>query len=690
MQALDPRGTATSAPARRLRRRLDRALRGGWIGRALAAASLAAAGGAALIAAGAAALLWRTAFAEASRWTAPPAWAAAAIALFSSAAAYRFAVTIAARRCLPADRAAGRLDRMGVALATEARHPRLGERLSRAVEFLDDAPVQGESPTAARADDQLAASLRRLAVAEAAAALDDAGDLAVPGAAARVRWIVAGLAVTAAVAVSAGIGPPAWRAAVRGQVFRGRVPQRPPAADGTVAAPTDVAAAIAAARHAVQMLRSALADDRPLPAERLARLAARARAAADAATTAARTRPAAEPAAMLALLATGLEDVAASLPSPVNAATTAAAATSPADDTAVALVGVRTRLDQLAKAADAGDRLVAAAALQARLAAVLARAFTLSPGVDADDLAADTQAQLERLADIAAECRRVVATDGSVLRDAAGVVFPAATDAVLPAAIDAVRRACDRLDEVAVAAAAPLPGHVAANRLGRAASLADDAARAIADAVDVLGMTPSATVPAASFDLSVAGPPVAAGNAAAAPTPAEPAPLARTRAALDRVATTILAPLDAGGHEPAHDAGATDLARGPPPAAAGSASPAGPTRGQPSAGEASAGDAARAGGDARVAAAEPSPRERVWMLLPARERPDRGGQAHDADATAAAYRPAIDAYYRLLFQSFSPALPPGDRPKADRVDESAAAADVPAAPDTGSAKPPPP
>jgi len=66
------------------------------------------------------------------------------------------------------------------------------------------------------------------------------------------------------------------------------------------------------------------------------------------------------------------------------------------------------------------------------------------------------------------------------------------------------------------------------------------------------------------------------------------------------------------------------------------------------------------------AAGEPSAAERIWMLLPSRERPDMARQ--NADGPSAAYRVAIDAYYRLLLQSLTPpAAPAAARDATDRI-----------------------
>ena len=643
-----------SATAVRLRTRLDRAVRSGRIGRGLAAVAIAAGCLAVAIAVGAAADL--LALRAAGPWRGIP-------ALVCVAAAGAAAVALAAQRRRSGTRATPGLDRLGVALATEADTPRLGARISRAVEFLEDPADPG---------DPLVRGLRRLAVAKAAEAIDDVPRLSVPGSVARRRWIVGGLAATAAVALSAWAAPEAWRTALRGQLFGGTVsgqvhPDMPAdrrgAADApaaSVAAPGDVTAAIAAARHAVQVLHAALADGLPLPDERRHRLAARARAAAGAAEAALDTLPADTPAALLPLFATGLGDVATALAG-ATASTATPSAGADADtgaetNTDAGAASARARLAHLAAASAAAGRLVAAVAVEARLADVSARGFAVAPGVAAAGLPAGTRAGLERLAEIAAECRQVVAADSRTLR-AATEAFPHAGD-------DAVRRICARLDAVAVDAAAPLSGHVAANRLSRAAAIAADAARAIAAAVTALGMPPADT---ASADLPFGMPP-GAGDDLTAAGPPQPAPLDRTRAALERAAAVVLAPLDVAASTA--DGGRTDGAAGPPgqtqPATGARPPSAASTAGRGSSGSATA---AAAGGAAMAgpeAAGEPSAAERIWMLLPSRERPDMARQ--NADGPSAAYRSAIDAYYRLLLQSLTPpAAPAAARDATDRI-----------------------
>ena len=719
MRGIDRVDTARSDPAALVRSRLDRAVGGGWFGRALAAASIAAGGLAVAIAAGAAAELLTPRLAGPWRWIAATlgglSLGGLSLGVLSLGAALAGGAAARGRWRSRRPRAAvARLDRLGVALATERRHPWLGERISRAVGFLDDPADRGDTAPLGdgparrdrlrateradhppQGDDPLTRGLRRLAIAQAAEGLDAVPRLAVPGAEARRRWIGAGFVTAAAVAASAWAGPPAWRAAIRGSVFgaavadarRETAPPAHPAA--AVAMPTDPAAAIAAARHAVQVLRAALSDDKPLPDDRRSRLAARARNAAAAADAALAMLWPDDPPALLPLLAAGLGDVARSLARASVPAEPAAAAGDGTDnaDGPDGAARARAVLAHLVTASTAADRLAAAAEVEVRLAAVLSRGFARAPGADAHDLSADMQGGLDRLAEIAAECRRTVAADGRGLRAATDAIVRGgiATDAALPAASSVVRRGCDRLDAVAVEATAPLPGHVAANRLGRAATIAAEAAQEIAALAAALGTLPTGGPPAPS----VGGPPDAASITGAAATtggPQPPGPLDRTRARLELAAATILAPLDevaatAGGppegtagagewrDRPA-DAQSTDAQSTGGQAAAAGRTPAGgtPAGNTPTAGAAGTGVAA---GGATVADAAPSAAERVWMLLPRRERPD--APANAAEREPAAYRPAIDAYYRLLLQSLSP---PAGRPAARNAAQAGDASPV--------------
>jgi hypothetical protein len=100
--------------------------------------------------------------------------------------------------------------RLAVALETERLDPGLGERLSRAVAFLDEQVGRGrESPVEA----SLASGLRCLAIEQAAAALPRR--LAVPGDPADIKWIGAGSLAAAIALVTAFVVPATWGGANR-------------------------------------------------------------------------------------------------------------------------------------------------------------------------------------------------------------------------------------------------------------------------------------------------------------------------------------------------------------------------------------------------------------------------------------------------------------------------------------------
>lgn len=92
--------------------------------------------------------------------------------------------------------------RLAVAIETERRDHRLGERISRAVGFLDEPVADRREPAA---DAALADGLRQLAIEQARGTLP--GRLAVPGATDDLKWIAAGLFAAAAVAVTAVVVP---------------------------------------------------------------------------------------------------------------------------------------------------------------------------------------------------------------------------------------------------------------------------------------------------------------------------------------------------------------------------------------------------------------------------------------------------------------------------------------------------
>jgi hypothetical protein len=149
--------------------------------------------------------------------------------------------------------------RLAVALETERRDPRLGERLSRAVAFLDGQVEEGPRLSA---DAALASGLRRLAIEQAAAALP--GRLAVPGEPADIRWIGAGGLAGATALITALVVPASWGGAKHAGAKAGAA-LTAPAADAAGGA--DSAAMPDAARAAlVRRLRAAAAVERRVAA----------------------------------------------------------------------------------------------------------------------------------------------------------------------------------------------------------------------------------------------------------------------------------------------------------------------------------------------------------------------------------------------------------------------------------------
>jgi hypothetical protein len=140
--------------------------------------------------------------------------------------------------------------RLDVAIAAEAATPQLGERLSRAVEFLDD-----EAETNAR-------GLKHLALADAAAAAATLPRLPVPGIRAHSAWLAAGCGAIACLAAmsswwpQAGIAPGALRELATDSTAKERSPDA-----GRLA---DAAAAIAASAVLESRLAESLSDRFPL------------------------------------------------------------------------------------------------------------------------------------------------------------------------------------------------------------------------------------------------------------------------------------------------------------------------------------------------------------------------------------------------------------------------------------------
>lgn len=140
--------------------------------------------------------------------------------------------------------------RLDVAIEAEAAAPQLGERLSRAVEFLDD-----EAETNAR-------GLKHLALADAATAAATLPRLPVPGIRAHAAWLAAGCGAIACLAATsswwpqAGIAPGALRELAPASTAKERSPDA-----GRLA---DAAAAIAASAALESRLAESLGDRFPL------------------------------------------------------------------------------------------------------------------------------------------------------------------------------------------------------------------------------------------------------------------------------------------------------------------------------------------------------------------------------------------------------------------------------------------
>lgn len=101
--------------------------------------------------------------------------------------------------------------RLDAALAAEAVHPELGERISRAVGFLEEP----EEP----ADHGMGRGLRGLAVTQAAAAAARISRMPTPGLHTHAPWMAAGVAAVGSLVGAALLLPSPWGEAVRRQMF---------------------------------------------------------------------------------------------------------------------------------------------------------------------------------------------------------------------------------------------------------------------------------------------------------------------------------------------------------------------------------------------------------------------------------------------------------------------------------------
>ena len=519
-------------------------------------------------------------------------------------------------------------NRLQIALATEAANPDLGEQLSRAVEFLDAAPAQsaaGAPVSAARAADADATlALRSLAIEQAAAAVGGIGRPSGPELRQEFRWGIAGLLAVAAIWISAAVQPHPWGDCIRRQLVPATALHWPAAGGGPAAgegpatsrssgetpyrAPPPIPAATVSAWRRIEAMRrltattagkpggeSAVLDSLRRPLERAAAESRDALAAAPQAVgSGVLTTMAAQLARLGQVLATG------------------------ADPPAERLDEIRRSLDSLAALARAAAGIADASVLQSRLASILADRFSRHPGLAREYLPQRSGGDLDRLATLQAECLSGIAADLGTLRLADDGTFPVDPPSIAEAARD-----------------------IADNRLAIAAAAAERMAAALARAADRLGM-----------------PAMEARDQA----PAVPSRTLRTMAELGRTM------LPADDQAAARDGDGTADRGSSAATAAGGPDARGTNAGEPSRAAAGGqgGTPAMGGGmpgaGGRAATTEPTVvaaagdrQQRVWNLLPARERPE-GVRADDVPV-AAAYREAVEAYYRALLESSEPGVP---------------------------------
>lgn len=517
-----------------LRRSLDRAVRGTRAARVLAA------GGCWLVAAGClVAILAALDACSSGRLGLAALPPAARVAILVAAAGIPMLLFL--RRRIMRD---GWPDRLAIATATEARHPLLGETLSRAVGFLGELAASGRGAAASPAT----RALERLAVDQAAAAAEKIGGPVLPGLGVDLRAATAGIGTVVAVWLSTVCLPGSWSDAVRRQIV----------------VTADRAAADRAPRS-----------------------------------------------------------------SPDNDAEGVAAL--PAD--------VRRAAHQLA----------GAAAVERGLADLLADRFARAPGVPAPALPYRSRHELDELAAIQTDCSRAIAAARDTLATAADGPHR-----------DRLLAAIGRLDGPEVADADEAIVHIAANRLRLAATAADHVAAVVADVATEFGAGDAATAEARTI-------PVLDEDARLDTTlPGDARMRFDADRSLTRAATTIARlagdadrTLDAADRAAVHGRPATTAVSGT--TAAGRVGATGPA---PATTQPSAAFPAGAGTTAEIDSptSPPSPLARIWSRLPAQERSQAARTA--VESAPPAYRAAIDAYYRLLLQSFpeSPPAPPSTPP----------------------------
>jgi hypothetical protein len=539
-------------------------------------------------------------------------------------------------------------DRLRIAQAIEAAHPELGERVSRAVGFLDAMPG-GSHPAggSAREISPVTRGLQSLAVEQAAAAVDGLGRPPVPGLRMELLWWAAGLAAVAAVWGTVVARPQAWGTAVRRQLAPATALRWPQAA---VAAPQPAdsaprsrpdAASVPEATVAVWTQLESLrrlagsaaeryATGRPVPFAELQRLLRRAR----------------DDSARAIAASNGGSGVLTAFAAEFGRLERLLAAEDDRDADAIATL--RQSLDGLSALARAAAGIADASVFEAWLAGSLDRLFQRQPGLSRDELASPDRDDVDRLAGWQSDCAADIEADGDTIRRwVAG-----AADAA------AVRAAVQRLDALDLPAFRQAAGDIQANRLFLAAAAASRAARPLAEAASFLGM------PAFAATAGAGGPRFTS------QTPRSLAELRRMQALIDdRLPPAGPATASAGEAAVARGAvgaaaeGTQDRNRGPADAGTGVTgrgddSPAGASAtGEPTLGGGVADRATEAllSADARAAlrgSRQQSRQDRVWNLLPERERPV-GITAADVPVPAS-YRAAVDSYYQSLLEATQP------------------------------------
>ena len=555
-------------------------------------------------------------------------------------------------------------DRLRIAQAIEAAHPELGERVSRAVGFLDampgsvrptgqagHAPLQhgGSHPAAGSAPEisPVTRGLQSLAVEQAAAAVDGLGRPPVPGLRMELLWWAAGLAAVAAVWGTAVARPQAWGTAVRRQLapatalrWPHAVVPAPQPADSAPRSRPDAASvpeATVAVWTQLESLRrlagsaaERYATGRPVPFAELQRLLRRAR----------------DDSARAIAASNGGSGVLTAFAAEFGRLERLLAAEDDRDADAIATL--RQSLDGLSALARAAAGIADASVFEAWLAGSLDRLFQRQPGLSRDELASPDRDDVDRLAGWQSDCAADIEADGDTIRRwVAG-----AADAA------AVRAAVQRLDALDLPAFRQAAGDIQANRLFLAAAAASRAARPLAEVASLLGMP--------AFD-ATAG---AGGPRFTSQTPRSLAELRRMQALIDdrlppagpATATAGEAAVARGAVGDAAD-GTQDRNRGPADAGTGVTgrgddSPAGASAtGEPTLGGGVADRATEAllSADARAAlrgSRQQSRQDRVWNLLPERERPV-GITAADVPVPAS-YRAAVDSYYQSLLEATQP------------------------------------